>query len=63
MQNINRYCWFDTIEELIEDHKKIKEQIKEREIKLDMLSDNEDCNRYISEVLEEMSHEMMSINL
>jgi len=40
------YCWFETVTDLIEDHRKIKKQISERELQLD-----------------ELSREMMSINM
>ena len=47
---------------LKQDHIKIKAQIKKREKRIDELIKNEDCNRYISEELEDISQEMYAIN-
>jgi len=57
------YCWFKSIEDLIEDHKEIKKLIKKRELEIDRLASNDDCNRYISEKLSYVSEEMMTINI
>lgn len=62
------YCWF-TKKELIEDHKKLKQQIKTREKQLDtivikLLQETNAKDIYdIQEEIDNISQEMMSINM
>ena len=49
--------------DLKKDHQEIKKQIKTREIKIDALLKDGDCNRFISEELEAIANEMMAINM
>lgn len=65
MKNWIGYCWFETIEQLIEDHKAIKKQIKWWEEIIDEIVDiNMDPdNREPRGTLEEISHEMCAINI
>lgn len=63
------YECFLSVEDLIEDHKKLKESIKERELKLDVIvlkllqKIGEEDIKDIEEELDEMSGQMMSVNM
>ena len=59
------YCWFETLHDLIKDHKWLKKQIKERELQCDIRIDYKDSVRIseFREDIEAMAHEMMSINI
>lgn len=62
------YCWFETVDDLIQDHKTLKKHIKKREKQLEkhwkmLASGKLWWIQYIMEDIEAMSHEMMSINM
>lgn len=56
------YQGFKTREELVADHKDLKEQIKDRERQLDAIQNLEDLNE-IKRAIDEIANQMMSVNM
>lgn len=56
------YQGFKTREELVADHKGLKEQIKDREQQLDRLQELEDLEE-IKQAIDEIANQMMAVNM
>lgn len=70
MKNWIGYCWFETVDQLIKDHKKLKKHIKKWELKIDDIyslaewgSISFDNLQSALGELEEVSQEMCAINI
>lgn len=56
------YQGFTSREELVADHKGLKEQIKDRERQLDLLQQLKDINQ-IKQAIDEIANQMMAVNM
>lgn len=56
------YQGFTSREELVRDHKGLKEQIKDREKQLDRLQELEDLEE-IKRAIDEIANQMMAVNM
>lgn len=56
------YQGFKTWEELVADHKGLKEQIKDRELQLDLLQELKDIKK-IKAAIDEIANQMMAVNM
>ena len=56
------YQGLTTREELVRDHKGLKEQIKDRERQLDAIQNLEDLNE-IKSAIDEIANQMMAVNM
>lgn len=56
------YQGFTSREELVEDHKGLKKQIKDREKQLDRLQELEDLEE-IKRAIDEIANQMMAVNI
>lgn len=56
------YQGFTSREELVEDHKGLKKQIKDREKQLDRLQELEDLEE-IKRAIDEIANQMMAVNM
>lgn len=56
------YQGFTSREELVRDHKGLKEQIKDRERQLDLLQQLKDINQ-IKQAIDEIANQMMAVNM